>query len=220
MEILLINDAYSIATVPRPGRRRHVDVYGQVVSRSVSRIASVRAAATRWLDGVADLTASARERLPQRRLWLVSSFASGAVVGVLALQSFGASPPPDRTASSLRPAPTDIALPPSLSSLGTTLVAQPVAVEATTPASQASRSPAPAAVTSYRGRLRIDSQPIGATVFVNNQRIGQTPITLSSLPVGSRAVRLELEKHGAWSGAVRVVANQTARLSIRLDPAR
>ena len=173
------------------------------------------------LAGSSHLAESARERLPRRRrFWLVSSFASGAVVGLLVLQWFGTSPSANRSGSSLRSAPTDIALPSSLGSVATTPVSQPVEVEATAPASQPSRSSAPAVLPNYHGRLRIDSHPIGATVFVNNQRIGQTPIALSSLPVGSRAVRLELEQHGTWSGAVRVVANQTTRLSIRLDPAR
>ena len=182
---------------------------------------AVAPSAAWWLAGGAHLAASARERLPQRRrLWLVSSFAIGAVVGLVVLQWFGTSPSANRSGSSLGSAPTDVALPSSLGSVATTPVSQPAEVEATAPAPQPSRSSAPVVVTNYRGGLRIDSQPSGATVFVNDQRIGQTPIALSSLPVGSRAVRLELEQHGTWSGAVRVVANQTARLSIRLDPAR
>ena len=181
----------------------------------------LRSSSAPWMAGCSLRAASARERLSQRpRLGIVASFAIGAVVGLLVVQGFGSSRSPDRSDSSVRSGPRDIALPSSPGAVATTPVAQPVEVAPTAPPPRPSRALAPAAAVNYRGDLRIDSQPIGATVFVNAQRIGHTPIVLSSLPVGSRAVRLELEGHGTWSGSVRVVANQSARLSVRLESAR
>src|SRR5688500_11781650 len=49
VDVLLIHDAYSVATVARPDLREHVDFYRQ----AVARIARVRAAAGWWLEGVA-----------------------------------------------------------------------------------------------------------------------------------------------------------------------
>jgi hypothetical protein len=79
---------------------------------------------------------------------------------------------------------------------------------------------APEGATVYRGGLSIDSVPAGATVFVNNQPVGQTPIRLRSLPAGSRAIRLELSGYAPWSRSVRVVADQSENVSARLDPTR
>ncbi len=79
------------------------------------------------------------------------------------------------------------------------------------------RVAAPTAATGYRGALEVDSQPAGATVFVNGQPAGRTPLVLSSLPVGSRAIRIELSGYRPWSQSVRVVADRSARVLARLD---
>jgi len=97
---------------------------------------------------------------------------------------------------------------------------QGAAVDPTERVRRRNGASAPEVVTRYRGGLSIDSDPAGATVFVNNQRVGHTPIHLPSLPAGSRAIRLELSGYAPWSRSVRVVANQSANVSARLDPAR
>jgi PEGA domain len=69
----------------------------------------------------------------------------------------------------------------------------------------------------FRGSLRVDSRPRGAQVSVNGRVVGTTPLDLSRLPVGSRAVRLELDGYQQWSSAVQVVANQRARVMAELN---
>jgi hypothetical protein len=63
----------------------------------------------------------------------------------------------------------------------------------------------------FRGTLDIRSSPVGARVFINGAPAGTTPLLLENVRIGSRAVRLELDGYEAWSGLVRVVANQRAR---------
>jgi hypothetical protein len=41
---------------------------------------------------------------------------------------------------------------------------------------------------------------------------------LKDVPVGSRAVRVEARGYQRWSTAVRVVANQQARVTAKLEP--
>lgn len=242
-DVVPVDEPCPVATAERLDRPGRVEFYGRAVFRiaslrrrtiqavsegrqlfsAVHRLVQserLRDSSARWMAGCSLLAASVRERLSQRpRLGIVTSFAIGAVVGVLVVQWLGTSRSPDRSDSSVRSAPSDIALPPSPGSVATAPVAQPVEAAATAPAPIPSRALAPPAAPNYRGELRVDSQPIGATVFVNSQPIGQTPIVLSSLPVGSRAVRLELKGHGTWSGSVRIVASQSARLSVRLERA-
>jgi hypothetical protein len=69
----------------------------------------------------------------------------------------------------------------------------------------------------FRGSLRVDSRPRGAQVSVNGRVVGTTPLNLSRLPVGSRAVALELDGYQQWSSAVQVVANQRARVMAELN---
>jgi len=68
----------------------------------------------------------------------------------------------------------------------------------------------------YRGSLAIDSQPSGAAVFLNGREAGITPLVLNDLAVGSRAVRLVLPGHAAWSRSVDVVADQQTTITAEL----
>ena len=62
--------------------------------------------------------------------------------------------------------------------------------------------------TVFRGALAVNSRPTGARVSINGQSLGVTPLMVSSLPVGSRVVRLTAQGYHPWSSAVRVVANE------------
>jgi hypothetical protein len=62
--------------------------------------------------------------------------------------------------------------------------------------------------TVFRGALAVTSKPTGARVSINGQSLGVTPLTVRSLPVGSRVVRLTAQGYHPWASAVRVVANQ------------
>lgn len=68
----------------------------------------------------------------------------------------------------------------------------------------------------FRGALSVKSRPSGASVFLNGQLAGTTPIVLRNLRVGSRAVRLELQDQ-RWSGTVQIVANRLAEISAGLE---
>jgi len=72
----------------------------------------------------------------------------------------------------------------------------------------------------FRGSLRVTSTPEGAEVFLNGRAAGTTPVVLSDLPVGSRAVRVSLEGYDRWSRAVQVVANRRTEVNAVLTPPR
>jgi hypothetical protein len=83
-------------------------------------------------------------------------------------------------------------------------------------ASRASRPPA----SGYRGALALSSSPEGAQVVLNGKLVGQTPVVLHDLPVGSRALIVRREGYSPWSASVRVVAGQrtTVRATLRPNP--
>jgi hypothetical protein len=70
--------------------------------------------------------------------------------------------------------------------------------------------------TGHVGTLSVQSLPQGASVFINNEYAGQTPLVLRAVPAGSRAVRLRLDGYDAWSRGVRVVANQSTTVRAQL----
>jgi hypothetical protein len=55
-------------------------------------------------------------------------------------------------------------------------------------------------------------------VLINGRAMGQTPIVLEDLPVGSRAVVLRRDGYSPWSTSVRVVANQRVPIRAALKP--
>jgi TonB family protein len=55
--------------------------------------------------------------------------------------------------------------------------------------------PAPVPPPILTGSLRVESEPRGARVLVDGEERGQTPLTVPELPLGARAVRVELRGH-------------------------
>ena len=80
-----------------------------------------------------------------------------------------------------------------------------------TPASQSAPSHAPL------GALVVESRPAGATVYFNNKSLGQTPLAVTDLPVGSGTVRLELAGYRSWSSTVQVTAGTRERVAASLE---
>ncbi len=80
-----------------------------------------------------------------------------------------------------------------------------------TPASQGAPSQAPL------GALVVESRPTGATVYFNNKPLGQTPLAVTDLPVGSGTVRLELAGYRSWSSTVQVTAGTRERVAASLE---
>lgn len=184
-------------------------------------VPAVQAVLTRY-------AALARVRLPRRAPgWHVASFIGGIVVGLIAAQFVGsgesaALPSAARMPSvqSPAPVPSSAALPSPTEVPPPTSADKAIESGAAPKISRIAETRRPVAATKYQGGLRIDSRPAGAAVFVNNQEIGHTPIVLSSLQAGSRAVRIQLGGYAPWSRSVRVVANEHATVLAVLEPSR
>jgi hypothetical protein len=87
----------------------------------------------------------------------------------------------------------------------------------TPPAASRPGVPAPQTPGSFVGGLFIDSRPQGASVLLDGHAVGQTPLRLSEVPVGTHIVRLELVGKRPWSSSTRVVSGEIARVTGSLD---
>ena len=218
---------------PGPGAR---GFYGRRSFRP-RRKAALPVAALLSSAHVALVRVMATARGDQRASVVVASFGGGILVGVLAMQFFGGREPvqPPATARMTAvPSPAAQPSPAARASLAAVPSSDAVPAAATTRTTtdesdavpevprtaETRRAGGQGAATKYRGGLRIDSQPAGATVFMNNQQVGHTPVVLSSLQPGSRAIRVQLNGYAPWSRAIRVVANQQATVSAQLAPAQ
>ena len=68
------------------------------------------------------------------------------------------------------------------------------------------------------GVLKFTSDPEGAEVSVNGVVQGRTPLTITGLSAGSRAVSLFLPGYERWSWSVAVVAGRETPVAVRLQP--
>ena len=115
------------------------------------------------------------------------------------------------------PDPVGSATSTSPAAVGTTLMSaapSPAAEAAAPRANQQLPSPG------HRGTLIVRSQPVGASVYVNNRLAGRTPLVMNAVPAGSRAIRLSLDGYAAWSRGVSVVANQSTAITAKLETIR
>ena len=60
------------------------------------------------------------------------------------------------------------------------------------------------------GSLSVRSQPTGARVYLDGDPIGETPLELSDVSVGSHEVRMEKDLYRDWTGSVVVEVGATA----------
>ena len=88
--------------------------------------------------------------------------------------------------------------------------ASPPGAAAPRPSTPATR---PAAST---GELVVESLPSGATVSVNGQPQGTTPLSLAELPPGEYRVTMSMQGYRDFATTVRVVAGERARAAARL----
>jgi hypothetical protein len=72
--------------------------------------------------------------------------------------------------------------------------------------------PAPPPARPTVGALVVLSEPSGGTVYVNEQQVGHTPLTLASLVPGAYRVRVELGNHPAWTSPVQIEAGASEKL--------
>ena len=72
--------------------------------------------------------------------------------------------------------------------------------------------PAPPPARPTVGALIVLSEPSGGTVYVNDNQVGQTPLTLQSLAPGAYRVRVELGSYASWSTPVQIDAGASEKL--------
>jgi serine/threonine-protein kinase len=82
------------------------------------------------------------------------------------------------------------------------------------PAKAAAAEPAPA---SYNGSLYVDSRPRGATVFLDGKSVGQTPVSVPDVQVGSHVVRIEMDGKRPVTANPRIAAGKTERVTVSLE---
>jgi serine/threonine protein kinase len=75
-------------------------------------------------------------------------------------------------------------------------------------------APTPGAAT---GAVFIASRPTGAQVFVDGRLVGSTPLLVSELAPGTRAIRLEHTGHRPWTTQVSIAAGQRQRIAASLE---
>jgi len=67
------------------------------------------------------------------------------------------------------------------------------------------------------GTLVIESRPAGASVLVDGQPAGTTPLRLSDVKAGKHAVRLERDGYRIWTAGVNVPAGESSRVTASLE---
>jgi serine/threonine protein kinase len=75
--------------------------------------------------------------------------------------------------------------------------------------------PAPPAETT--GTLVVESRPVGATVYVDGQALGVTPLSLPDLAPGTRRIRLQLAGFSPWVTTAQVQAGTRTRVAASLE---
>jgi hypothetical protein len=97
--------------------------------------------------------------------------------------------------------------------------------DARTAASTRRSASASAAATTRRanvfiGTLEVLSDPPGASVAVNNQHVGTTPLVLREVPAGTHAVRVDSPGFQRWSRAILVATGKHAKVEATLRATR
>ncbi len=77
---------------------------------------------------------------------------------------------------------------------------------------------APVLLQEAKTDLRITSTPTGADVFIDGERKGATPLTLSSLCGGDREILVSRPEVGTWNERIRLTTGSVNTLDVRLRP--
>ena len=67
------------------------------------------------------------------------------------------------------------------------------------------------------GSLQVVSRPAGAQVYLDDVRVGTTPLTLGAVREGFHRVRLDLPGYRSWATSVDVRSNDPARVGASLE---
>jgi DNA repair exonuclease SbcCD ATPase subunit len=167
--------------------------------------ASLPSASTAPLSGIP--SASAERRVP-------AASSSPSPAKPTPVRQAAAAPLPDATAAKRPATPAGHRGGPA---------ARPARAVAATkkPGSQAASPQAVAAtkdVKRFVGVLAVESVPVGAAVFINQQPVGQTPLNLPDVRAGTHAIRVEHDGYARWTAAVLVSAGKQTRVSTLLQP--
>ena len=65
--------------------------------------------------------------------------------------------------------------------------------------------------------LKVDSDPVGARVFVDNSYLGNTPLALD-LPLGKHEIRLSLHDYYDWEAQLQLNHEGETPLNVQLIP--
>jgi hypothetical protein len=76
----------------------------------------------------------------------------------------------------------------------------------------------PAEPSEFLGSLSVVSEPSGATVSINGQRVGVTPLKLPDRPAGSLALQITSERFERWTAAINVPAGRVTNVNVTLRP--
>jgi hypothetical protein len=79
-------------------------------------------------------------------------------------------------------------------------------------------NPAGAPAARFIGQLVIQSSPPGATVFIDGEPAGETPLKSLRVRAGSHAIRIELAKFRRWTTAIHVPAGSQTNVTATLQP--
>ena len=77
---------------------------------------------------------------------------------------------------------------------------------------------APAIPSGVNGTLLVSSSPAGAQIFLNNQFVGITPVTLSAVAPGEYALILKMDGYSDYSNRVQIGAGLSTTAVINLTP--
>lgn len=158
---------------------------------------------------------------PQSLWWLASGAAVGTALAVFAVMASPSAAAPELPGSPLtipiEPVPVPSAVKARHLAFAPFAAVEPTKDTAAVFQTAVNR---PRADAQFYGSLVIDSMPNNARAFVNGRPVGNTPLVLTGVPVGSRAIRIEADDHAPWSSTVRVVAGQRMRIHVTLAPSK
>ena len=67
------------------------------------------------------------------------------------------------------------------------------------------------------GSVFVESRPPAAQVFLDDERVGRTPVLLSDVAAGLHEIRIQRDGYRVWSTTTRVVASERTRVGASLD---
>jgi len=112
------------------------------------------------------------------------------------------------------PAPAPLTVLPSRDSIGSP---GRVVAPGSSPAPVVRTVSAPVKSLEFLGTLAIKSDPAGATVFVNGDYMGETPLQVPRLRAGSHVIKVEGQGYRRWTAGVLVPADKITEISVNLE---